>query len=438
MSSSRRAQECAAFFRGHPAYRRALQEIRNKWKKYGKAQGIVRLLDCSAEEQASLGGFLNRQFWEEAISFKVLEFESALAKTSFSDVSLEELLAAYFREELVTNRVQRERKEEQKRGFFERQRNLAAERFGADSAAARWISQAAEEKSAGYSLLLLEMQKSEEEASRQAEAVCRALELLGGKSGVRLAVLAAEATGNPHAFDRNTSAGKLLLQALAWRSGQREARTAEEIMMLYCDCGIQPDDISSSVAAYGLHFTRDGQLHPAYEGFLACGEPYVVTLSNISRADGAFSGNGLVYAVENQMVFSHLCEAMSGGEAAILCTSGQVSTAGLKLLDLLGRSGCTVFYSGDFDPEGLLIAQRIVSRNPEHTRLWHMGREDYERCVSGEEISGERLKKLEKVTLPGLLEVKEELIKRRRAGYQEKLAEQLSEDIKRYASDREA
>ena len=44
---------------------------------------------------------------------------------------------------------------------------------------------------------------------------------------------------------------------------------------------------------------------------------------------------------------------------AYMCMNGQPRLAGLMVLDLLAKSGTEVYYSGDLDPEGILIAQKL-------------------------------------------------------------------------------
>ena len=64
-----------------------------------------------------------------------------------------------------------------------------------------------------------------------------------------------------------------------------------------------------------------------------------------------------ILIVENPSVFAMLC---GKEEYSCMCMNGQPRLASLMLLDLLAESGTTVYYSGDLDPEGLLIAQKLA------------------------------------------------------------------------------
>ena len=103
--------------------------------------------------------------------------------------------------------------------------------------------------------------------------------------------------------------------------------------------------------------------------------------------------------------------------------------ATLVLLDLVVKTGAVLYYSGDFDPEGLLIADRLKSRFGERLRLWRYLPEDYAKTVSDRRLSADRLKQLDRLENETLREVGRELVKRGFAGYQESLIDDLWEDI---------
>ena len=96
------------------------------------------------------------------------------------------------------------------------------------------------------------------------------------------------------------------------------------------------------------------------------------------------------------------------------------------MLDFL-QENHTFYYQGDFDPEGLLIAQRLKERYGEKFSLWNYRTEWYKKYLSEVEISEIRIKKLEKVSLPELQELKRCMQKEKRATYQEAMLEELQQ-----------
>lgn len=104
-----------------------------------------------------------------------------------------------------------------------------------------------------------------------------------------------------------------------------------------------------------------------------------------------------------------------------MCMNGQPRLAGLMLLDFLEKSGTTIYYSGDLDPEGILIAQKLADYYRGKFHFWHMDPEDYNKSRSEEVISDRRMKILDKITDVRLISVVDEIKKYKTAGYQERI-----------------
>jgi uncharacterized protein (TIGR02679 family) len=105
--------------------------------------------------------------------------------------------------------------------------------------------------------------------------------------------------------------------------------------------------------------------------------------------------------------------------------------ATLLLLDLLVESGAHLYYSGDFDPEGLKMADRLAGRYGENLSLWHFTREDYFASMPSVSLSEERLAKLQSVSSPKLQPVKQEIERCKKAGYQEAILPVFRKDIEK-------
>ena len=93
------------------------------------------------------------------------------------------------------------------------------------------------------------------------------------------------------------------------------------------------------------------------------------------------------------------------------------------LLDLFDKE-TMFFYAGDFDPEGLQIAQKLKERYGERMQLWKHHRDFYEKYQSKVEISAMRLKKLDRIYLEELQDIKQAMLQQKRATYQETMMEE--------------
>ena len=356
-------RECAAYFRSRKAYERCMKELLKKWKSYGKTAGRITLKQTTEEERRAIGGIVGRAFYEETIHFSLSEFEKGLQKTRFAPVNMEKMLEAYAGKSLKTNRELQEEDQFRREKFLKTNQFYFREKAGADSLAFQWIEELLSSKKYGYSLLMREYGKdalqAEEIFRHTGRALIKLEEMETSGEELPLAVFAAELSDNPHYFDRGTAAGLLLVHAICFREKRGLPENTHEWRELLEDVGIVPDNISSQVHVCGLRLKKGESWHPAYEAFYENGEPCVVTMENLKDITEAKAIDNQVYVVENEMVFSYLTSSEKKKACTILCTSGQLRSAAVKLLDFLVKSGASVYYSGDTDPDGLGIADRL-------------------------------------------------------------------------------
>lgn len=428
-------RECAAYFRSRKAYERCMEELLKKWKSYGKTAGRITLKQTTEEERRAIGGIVGRAFYEETIHFSFSEFEKGLQKTRFAPVNMEKMLEAYAGKSLKTNRELQEEDQFRREKFLKTNQFYFREKAGADSLAFQWIEELLSGKKYGYSLLMREYGKdalqAEEIFRHTGRALIKLEEMETSGEELPLAVFAAELSDNPHYFDRGTAAGLLLVHAICFREKRGLPENTHEWRELLEDVGIVPDNISSQVHVCGLRLKKGESWHPAYEAFYENGEPCVVTMENLKDITEAKAIDNQVYVVENEMVFSYLTSSEKKKACTILCTSGQLRSAAVKLLDFLVKSGASVYYSGDTDPDGLGIADRLWQKFQASVHIWRMGPEDYEKSLSGEAVGRFGLAKLEQLKHPVLRETAEYIRREKKAGYQENLLEELAKDIQK-------
>lgn len=112
-------RENLKFFR-NSAYKRVFKELKRKWEIYGKFTGIIKLENLSQEEKRAIESFLGRYVEEKNIKIKAIEFQEALEKSKFKEISLLEVLEEYYGEKILTNKSKKENEERLKEESFER------------------------------------------------------------------------------------------------------------------------------------------------------------------------------------------------------------------------------------------------------------------------------------------------------------------------------
>ncbi|MDD4808245.1 MAG: TIGR02679 family protein, partial [Oscillospiraceae bacterium] len=384
------ANECADYFRRRHGFDRIIRQILDKYQGLGRMGGTITLTDATLEECDALRGLVGRAF-SNPLRISLAEFDAALQKTRFAGVTLHALLEAYFEVPIHTKQEQKLRKKE----IFEEV--LDAARSHTDSEPCRtWLDALRVNRgtSGGRILQTAIENGSGLLALRQACEGFACLQETQQKA-IRLAVLSARATTDPHALDDGTNAGKLFLALLCYWKGQEHPTTAEARDYLFYQSGILRDSISSSVTQIGVALETEEGEHPAFAAFRRRCEACTLTLSNLGGIRRASSPSGHVYLVENQMVFSQLCDHAKDFHSPLICTSGQPQVAVLRLLDLLAETGTQLHYSGDFDRNGLSIAEQFWKRYPEQLLFWHMSPADYRAACSKVQLSASRLELLE-------------------------------------------
>lgn len=412
--------QCLEYFRKRPVYRKLFAKVRSKYESLGHFGGTVTLTGLSVQEKQELGGFLQKDYTEnKTVSVSAASLEKALKSSRFARLDWEEILEAYYGESLVGKKEQKLLETKRCEDFW----GSILESCSNDSAS-EFLREVLVQKKEGYFFLMQQYKEDKEELKKLLKNFTEAVTALAvlretGKKEL-LPVFAATSTGNPHYFDEDTSAQKLLflyLKRYLSAEKQEGLSRAEYKMKLYFEAGILKDELSNDVLVYGIRaWKKDGQLHEGIEGFFRCREVMKLTLKTLGSL-GVISGmEKRVYVVENPAVFSALVDKYPN--STLVCGNGQPKLSVHLLLDRLAEHHI-LYYSGDFDSEGLLIARDIKIRYGEKAVLWNYRAELYEKYVSEIVLDESRLKKLEKIETEELQEIKKLMLLRKRAAYQE-------------------
>ena len=423
--------ECGAYFRQQKELKRLFEEMRKKWQSYGRCAGTICLKGCTREERKALERMLGQAFTEQDVKITMNQVEKALQETRFAPITLLELLEGYFQEKMVTNSSKRQEKILRRESFFLKIQEYFRHRIPSCERVCQWFEKMQGEQKYGYTVLIREQEKDQEAAFLLARYVGEAFAWTQEEDHgeIPIAVLAARITGNPHYFDRGTAAGTLLLHSVCFAWEKEYPVSAYEWKGLLTGARILPDDVASTVITYGVHLEKRGELHTGLEQFYQMKEPVTLTSINLMESKWAAGEDGRAYIVENEMVFRYLYEKVKDQNITLLCTSGQMRTAALELIRLLVLGGTEICYSGDMDPEGLGIADRIWQKYPDDIRIWRMSPADYRKGLSKEKLEARSMQQLETIKNPGLTETAVCLKKVKRAAFQENLLDELLGDL---------
>jgi uncharacterized protein (TIGR02679 family) len=473
---SEELEKAKAYFTSTKGFARLFKAMAQKYQSLGRWGGSVVLTSPKEEERNAFSTFFRDDFSrQKSITISLERFAKALELTKFSSVSPVRLLEEIHGESLISNAERTAVKERQKAQFFENLLSRWSQPY-----CQRWL-QAIIEKKPGTRPVHTAFDTNLELLSVQMDHVLKALADLNqqptGKIE-RLPIFARRITKDPHGFDSDSDTGRLLIQALKILDSEVHDRDqvtlaltgTEELTELYYSFGLLRDDLWNFVTCTGItafegdngnkplsylteaylqHVTLNLPLREvvrignAYAGLLNSkkGKTNVPCEYPNSASSGVQSSEcpKAVFVVENSGVFSALldrfreyCEEVGRAESPnppLICTHGQFKLASLLLLDKLAACETRIYYSGDFDPEGLLMMERLLQRYPTQAKPWHYTLADYRLAYSEQEISPQRLKQLERVVSLELGPLKEEILTTGRAGYQEGILNELWRDI---------
>jgi uncharacterized protein (TIGR02679 family) len=211
--------------------------------------------------------------------------------------------------------------------------------------------------------------------ARLAEAV-RVLELVEQRDDDQpylLPVLAEKATGDTKALNRGRTSATLALRALALRQNLPVPTNAEDTRILWDTCGVVADDLASRVLVLNLPATGDGLGHWLTDA-ARYGTPFQITLHQLTvhpiQADPPE-----VFVCENPAVLRRASQELGPTCPPVLCTEGRPSAAFHRLARILTVRGSTLHYHGDFDWDGIDMANRIISRY--RAQPWQMTHDAY-------------------------------------------------------------
>lgn len=236
---------------------------------------------------------------------------------------------------------------------------------------------------------------------------------------------------DPHRLDRSTVSGRLFfdyLESITRLVTQEPAYMgdAEWENAVYENFYLLKDDSFNAVQINGLTAYQQGKEVQMWTAAAQSAIAWNVPLKHILEVDRIvpFVGNKVLF-IENSGVFSIICGAFP--QLPIVCSSGQFRYSVWKIAEKLTASGVEIFYSGDLDPAGLQIAQKILRRFAPQVVLLLMDEAAYRKVPKEVELSEEHLRQLGSINEPSLIAVRDLMKMEKLAGYQEGLLEELFE-----------
>lgn len=398
--------------------KRLMTELKKKWISNGHLTGKITLNNISDEEKRDIEGIMGIHFPN---SLNAKDFESAIIQNSvFGDSNIKEVLELYFGAKLITSKEKKLIKKNEDEFFFESLRKILDDINGNEQLY-NWLIKMKTNKSFGY----ITLQRLRKTKPNDTLTICSSV--FKGINEINqniypIAIFASKISGNPHFLDRNSGDGStLFVSILAYIFEEDYPADSKSWYELLEKANLIKDEIAGSLAIYNVQLLKDNTAHQGAYWCYKYKQPFMLAYCNLNDIDKATTDNNIVYVVENEMVFTTLQKEIKDRNIALICTSGQPSLTAQKLIELLVKGNNRIFYSGDIDPEGLGICDRLWKKYPNNITPWLMDKNDYLASISNEKVSNQRLSLLDKIENPILKETSILLKENKKAAYQENM-----------------
>ena len=413
-------------------YKKIFSEVYSKYKKYGKITGSFNLKAANNEERRILSNFDSKVLTEGKAKIKCSTVRE-LFNRKLKEYSFEELLVKVVGKELKTNKEIKDEEKNQEEKFYDDILKACDNGIGR-----QWFLEVLYKKKYGYNIIIRKY-KSEKEINKLEELNKRIILTINSLNKLpylnneyeNIAVFSAVNTKDSHFFDNDKFTGRLFIKAISFILNKDEPKDINEINELYYEVGILKDEISNHTTIYGLNaFNRDNSEVKAINSFNIWKEPLQISISNLLKIDYLEAIDNTVFIFENPAVF-HKILKISGNNISLICTSGQLNLSSYIVLNKI-RNLKSIYYAGDFDPEGLMIAYKLKKRYKDKVNFLNYTRESYINNMSNNIIEEKSMSQLNKINCSELDEVINELRINKRAAYQELLIDEYLDLIKKY------
>lgn len=245
---------------------------------------------------------------------------------------------------------------------------------------------------------------------------------------ITLGNLGGRSVYDPHFLDMGTSNYRYLINYLKYYFNV-DAKNSMEEKSLLLKMGLVGDSLSNFITIYGFRGITQGKI---LYNFLENSEVININMENLYKIERIEARYSKILIVENPNVFIAIKEYLEikKENISLICTSGQINQCGYLFLDRLVRQKKEIYYSGDIDPEGILIGQKLKNKYP-WIKLISYTKKNLVKYMSSITLTKERLKKLEKVKLGEEIKIEllETLIKEEKGAYQESYYREIVEEI---------
>lgn len=407
-------KELADYFFEREGFHRLFELLKNKYISLGKYSGTIVLKNITEEESRDLSNFFGTRIkvgTDYQTSFKAIT--KKLRETKFNDFNWEELFTNYFEDNIITKANEKTLKQINEEKFFDEIIEM-----NKDNKYIEELKKIINTSNDVHKYLRQKYKNNPDKLKNELNNVMLLVDNISDNP-ITLSVYAS-ITGNPHFLDTNTQTSNLFFRVLSFIKKIDYSSKVKDRVNLLSEINVYIDPISNYVITYKLIGDEILNIFDRHNQILN------LNLANIIHLEKVTTKDKKVYIFENPSILNTLKDL----NVPIIITSGIPNLACYSLIKKLDETGNKLYYNGDFDPEGLLIASKLKETFPK-LNLFCYDSLNYETIRTKEKLSSSRIKKLDNINIEELKCIKTLLKKNRCAVYQENNIEGIKEFIEK-------
>lgn len=404
-----------------------MQLWKKQYEKYGTCKGSIDLV-LNDSNRECISGLMGKDYYGvDCVHITFRQLQKAMLNTKYENCDFNEVLKMYFNQRVLTNKYRQEQEQM-------RVQNIFKQFFKQEGKSQQWIYNTYTNRDSVYIRIVQASKENEQKCINTVCVVMKALNHLPMWKNKKenISIFASYHTKNPHAFDKNTFAYYLMMHGIVYFLKVDFPKTNLEQNEILYRAGLYQDGISNYCSVARLQaFNENNQPHLGWTGFYDSYEALNVNMDNLLHIH-FITCCDRVYIVENPSVFQALLKKIKKEKIekiGLVCTNGQLNYSAYLLLDILVNSNIEIYYSGDMDPEGLLIADKIKQRYPS-IKLWCYDVRQYEISKSKEQATDQRMHMLDALKDETLIRIEKCISENKnRVGYQENMIEEYHKTL---------
>lgn len=410
------------YFIEQKGFDRFINKLYDKYKSLSRFSGNIKLTNLTEEESLALSRFFGVNYRAgENITIQIKKFQNIMNNSKYSDFNINILVEEYLGINLITKKEEKSSLDNEELSFYQEIIN------NQNSMGSKWLSDVVFLKLVPYKLIHQRYYKNKTSLKKELINIIRLIDNLPVNSKVLLPIYSGINTGDPHYLDFDNNHSNLFFHALSYLNKVDYPNTREEKIKLLSINNIEIDNLTNSVITYNLLSDKE-----YINMFSKNKETLILNIQNIINTKIFDTKSKKVFIFENPSILTEIIS--KNIDASIIISSGFPNMSVYLLIDKLIMSGNIIYYNGDFDPEGLLIASRLKERYTDNLILFCYDKIDYNNSLSNKKISDKRLNKLSKVNSSELSEIKQLVLKNKSCSYQENNKDRIIDFIKKISS----